>query len=197
VKATNDFYAADANHPPPRVDGPPFDTATALRAGTASDTVIWSSPDAANDPARSTAAVRIDPALVVSYGTRADEEGIRSIVRNVAMLAAVQLGSGPNATAFNDALSTRVVTGLSGSPGTQSVVDIEADLAGAQTSMQTMKTRHQQTSATLTNMLQQLNGVSNEEVGALILALQTQMQASMQTTAMLLQTSLVNYLAGG
>ena len=36
--------------------------------------------------------------------------------------------------------------------------------------------------------------MSNEQVGAEILALQTRMQASMQTTAMLFQTSLVNYL---
>ena len=62
--------------------------------------------------------------------------------------------------------------------------------------MQTMKTRHQQTSATLTDLMQHLNGVSNEEVSAQILSLQTQMQASMQTTAMLLQTSLVKYLGG-
>ena len=54
--------------------------------------------------------------------------------------------------------------------------------------------RHQQTSATLQDYLQQITGVSNEEVGSQILALQTRMQASMQTTAMLFQTSLVNYL---
>jgi len=65
--------------------------------------------------------------------------------------------------------------------------------------MNNMKSRHQQTTQTLTDMLQQITGVSNEEVGAQLLRLQTQMQASMQTTAMLLQTSLVRYLgpAGG
>ena len=43
-------------------------------------------------------------------------------------------------------------------------------------------------------MLQQITGVSNEEVGSELLALQTRMQASMQTTSMLYRTSLVNYL---
>ena len=52
----------------------------------------------------------------------------------------------------------------------------------------------QQTTATLSDFLQQIEGVSNEDVGAQILALQTRMQASMQTTAMLFQTSLINYL---
>ena len=51
-----------------------------------------------------------------------------------------------------------------------------------------------QATATLNDYLQQIEGVSNEEVGSEILALQTRMQASMQTTAILFQTSLVNYL---
>jgi flagellar hook-associated protein 3 FlgL len=43
-------------------------------------------------------------------------------------------------------------------------------------------------------MLQQISGVSNEDVGAQILTLQTRMQASMQTTAMLYQLSLVKFI---
>ena len=46
----------------------------------------------------------------------------------------------------------------------------------------------------LNDYLQQIVGVSNEEVGTQMIALQTRMQASMQTTAMLFQTSLINYL---
>ena len=42
--------------------------------------------------------------------------------------------------------------------------------------------------------LQQVEGVSNEEVGAQLLTLQTRMQASLQITSMLYQTSLVNYI---
>jgi hypothetical protein len=61
--------------------------------------------------------------------------------------------------------------------------------------MAAAKDRHQQTEATLGDFLQGIAGVSNEEAGAQILALQTRMQASMQTTAMLFQTSLVNYLS--
>jgi len=60
--------------------------------------------------------------------------------------------------------------------------------------MKAAQERHDQTSATLQDFLQSITGVSNEEVGATILTLQTRMQASMQTTAMLFQTSLINYL---
>jgi len=60
--------------------------------------------------------------------------------------------------------------------------------------MSDAKTRHQQATSTLSDFLQQIDGVTNEDVGAQLLTLQTRMQASMQVTSMLFQTSLVNYL---
>ena len=195
VDASNDFFDADLNNPPQRVAGPPFDTATAMTAGTAANTVIWYTGEAGTDPARGTATTRIDPALVVSYGARANETGLRTLVQNVATLAATTVSpSDPNGTNFTAALSQRIGAGLSGAPGQQSVTDIEAELAGTQTTMQAVKDRHAQTSATLGDMLQQISGVSNEAVGAQILTLQTRMQASMQTTAMLYQLSLVHFI---
>jgi flagellar hook-associated protein 3 FlgL len=92
------------------------------------------------------------------------------------------------------ALNQRLAANLAPPAGTQTITDIETQLASAQTSMNAAKSRHQQTTATLSDFLQKLDGVSNESVGAQILALQTRMQASMQTTALLFKTSLVNYL---
>ena len=43
-------------------------------------------------------------------------------------------------------------------------------------------------------MLQHIEGVSTDQIGAQILALQTSLQASLSTTARLSQLSLVNYL---
>jgi hypothetical protein len=60
--------------------------------------------------------------------------------------------------------------------------------------LQAAKGRHQQANATLSDFLQQIDGVSNEDVGAQLLTLQTRMQASLQVTSMLYQTSLVNYI---
>jgi hypothetical protein len=166
-----------------------------MTAGTTANTVVWYTGDAGTDPARGTATTRIDPALVVSYGARANETGLRTMVQNVATLAAVTLSpSDPNLSNFTAALSQRIGTGLSGAPGQQSVTDIEAELAGVQTTMASVKGRHAQTAATLGDMLQQISGVSNEDVGAQILTLQTRMQASMQTTAMLYQLSLVKFI---
>jgi flagellar hook-associated protein 3 FlgL len=195
VAASNDFFAADSGNPPMRVDGPPFDTATGMVAGTAANSVIWYTGDADTDPARATATARIDPSLTVNYGARANEQGFRALVQNMATLAAVTVSpADPNARELSSALNQRLTANLVGAPGDQTITNIATDLAGAQTSMQAATARHQQTTATLGDFLQSIQGVSNEEVGTELLALQTRMQASMQTTSMLFQTSLVNYL---
>ena len=195
VTASNDFFDADTSSPPQRVAGPPYDTATSLTAGTAANTVIWYTGEDGAGSARSSASTRIDPSLVVSYGTRANESALRNLVQNVATLAAVTISpSDPNGAALSTALGQRLSTAMSGGPGVQTISDIETELAGAQASMNSSKSTHQQTSATLTNMLQGITGISNEQVGAELLSLQNQMAATMQTTAMLYQTSLVNYL---
>jgi len=54
--------------------------------------------------------------------------------------------------------------------------------------------RHIQTKSTLADMLAQIEGVSNEDVASKIMALQTSLQASLQTTSLLFKTSLVNYI---
>jgi len=198
VAASNDFFNGDANNPPQRVDGPPFDTATGMVAGTAANTVIWYTGDAGSGSARDTATARVDPSLVVSYGARANEDGIRSLVQNVATLAAVQISSAnPNAVGLSSALNQRLTANLNNASGGQTITDIETQLAAAQNAATDAQTRHQQTSATLNDYLQNITGVSNEEVGTELLTLQTRMQASMQATSMLFQMSLVNYLKVG
>ena len=119
----------------------------------------------------------------MSYGTRANETGIRNLVQNVATLAAVTVSpSDPNASGLERGARPAADRQFS-APGVQTISDIETQLAGAQISMSSMKAQHQQTSATLTDMLQRITGVSNEQVGSELLTLQTHMQASMQTTA--------------
>lgn len=190
IAAADNFF----NGTPQRVSGPPA-TATALVAGTPSNTVFWYTGEVGTDPARATAVARVDTSISVSYGLRANEEGIRWIVQNVAALAAVTFSpSDPDAVARNAALNARIGTNLSVPVGTQRIQDISSELAGAQHTLQSTAERHLQTESTLAGMLNGIEGVSNEEVAAQLLALQTRLQASLQTTALLYQTSLVNYL---
>jgi flagellar hook-associated protein 3 FlgL len=46
----------------------------------------------------------------------------------------------------------------------------------------------------LQNLLQDVEGAPTEEVAAQILAMQTSLQATLQTTALLLRTNLLQYL---
>jgi flagellin-like hook-associated protein FlgL len=195
VAASNDFFNIDATHPPQRIAGPNFATATGFVAGTPADTVSWYTGEMATDPARATATARVDSSIAISYGMRANEEGIRFQVQNVAALAAMTFSaSDPNAAARSAALNQRIGAALDVPPGTQKVEDIQADLAGAQTTLAAASDRHAQTKSTLADMLQQIEGVSNEDVAARIMALQTRLQASLQTTSLLYHTSLVDYL---
>ncbi len=195
VQAGNDFFDTDAANPPQRVDGPPFDSATAMIDGTDANTVAWYRGDDATDDPRSTALARADQSLTVSYGARADEQALRVAVQSLAVFSAVQFsGSDPNGQAQYAALKLRIGTAMVGNPNEQKVSDISGQLAGAQVALQNAKDRHDQTNTTLQNLLQEVEGAPTEQVAAQILSLQTSLQATLQTTAMLLQTSILKYL---
>lgn len=194
--AADAFFNADAANPPQRVAGPPFTTATALVAGTSANSMIWYTGEAGGDPARSTATARVDRSISVSYGMRANEQALRSAVQNIALFAAMSYSpTDPQAAASYSALTQRVGTALHEQQGEQKINDIASDIAGAQTTLEGAKARHSQTRMTLADLLDSIQSVRPELVGAQILALQTNLQASLQTTALLYRTSLVNYLS--
>ena len=198
VAAANDFFNADGGQPPMRVNGPPFDTATSLVAGTSANTVSWYTGETGTDPARGTAVAQVDDTLSVSYGVRGNEQAIRSTIASMAVFASTTFSaSDPNASARYAALTQRLGTSLDNPPGQPTIQDIQAQLADAQTTMQAASDRQTQKQSTLQGMLDGVEGVSQEQVAAQILALQTQFQASLQTTAMLYQMSILNYLPAG
>ena len=196
VAAGNDFFNSSAASPPLRVNGPPFATATSLIAGTSANTLSWYTGDAGAMPARSTATAQIDPSISVSYGMRANEPALRTTVDNLAVFSAMSFSaSDPNASARYAALTQRISANLNIPSGSQTVTDIEADVAGAQTAMKTATANHTQTSAMLTNMVQSIESADPTTVGEQLLSVQNRLQASLQVTALLAKTNLVNLLA--
>jgi flagellin-like hook-associated protein FlgL len=197
IKATSDFFGS----PPQRVNvTPPGTLATATGAvdGTAANTVQWYTGDAGTGSARATSTARIDQSVTVQYGMRANEDAIRSQLESVAVLAAVTTSpSDPNAAGQVAALNSRVAANLTVSPGKQSIQDIQSDLANAQTVMKDATSRQSLTQATLQNIVDQAETVSTDQVASQLLALQTDLQASYQTTSMLSQLSLVKFLPVG
>ncbi|MFZ3357256.1 MAG: flagellar biosynthesis protein FlgL, partial [Xanthobacteraceae bacterium] len=193
MAAANNFFNSD---PPQRVNGSPPDTSTALVNGTAANTVFWYTGENGSTPARQTATAQVGPSMTIDYGMRANEQALTTLVANVAVLAATTYSaSDPNAQANYQALSQDVAGNLDGQPGTQSISDIEADLANAQTTVSNASTLNSQTQTTLQDMMQTIDGVNQNQVGEQILTLQNTLSASMSVTARLAQLSLVNYLA--
>ena len=194
VQAGNEFFG----QPPLRVAGTaPFGGATALVAGTKANTVFWynGEPDSSTDPARGTAVARIDQGITVQYGARADEQALKTQLQNVAVFAAVTTKTTDvNASGKIASLNQRIGQNLAAIPGTQTIQDIQADFAGAQASIKSTADRQTQSKAISQTLLDSIEGINNDEVATKILALQTALQASYQTTSDLYKMSLVKFL---
>ena len=180
--------------PPLRVGTVPFSAATSLVSGTPANTIAWYTGEAGPGPARATATARVDPAATVQYGIRANEQGIRSELQTLAVFAAVTTTLGPNSALQVQALSVRVAQNLARHPGQQAIEDIQSDLATAQLTMRNAKSRQTQAKGMLQTIVDDAESVSRDQVASQILALQTSLQASYQTTAMLSQLTLTRYL---
>jgi len=186
---------ATAAPAPLRVNGPPFATAGSLVGGTATNTVSWYTGENTPGSARGTAVTRVDQAVTVQYGARANEQALRYQLQNIAVYAAVTTNANnPNSKAQVNALQQRIAANLAPQTGQQSIQDMQAEFAGAQTAIKSATDRQTQLKGMAQTMLDSIEGINQDEVATKILALQTNLQASYQTTSMLYQTTLTKYL---
>jgi flagellar hook-associated protein 3 FlgL len=187
--------SAPATVPPLRVAGSPLGTATTLVSGTPANTIQWYTGESGPGSARATATARVDQSVTVQYGARANESAIRSQLQTLAVFAAVTTSAAnPNAALQVAALSQRTAQNLAKQPGQQTIEDIQSDFATAQLTMKDAGTRQKQSGAMLQGIIDQAESVSPDQVATQILALQTALQASYQTTSMLSQLSLTKFL---
>lgn len=186
---------ASANPAPLRVNGPPFATATNLIGGTSANTISWYTGEVGTDPARGTAVARIDQSITVQYGARANEQALRYQLQNIAVYCAVTTNSAnPNSKGQVNALQQRISANLAPQTGQQSIQDMQAQFAGAQNAIKASTDRQTQLKGMAQTMLDQIEGINQDEVATKVLALQTSLQASYQTTSMLYQTTLTKFL---
>jgi len=186
---------ASAAPAPLRVNGPPFATASNLIGGTSSNTVSWYTGEVGTDSPRGTAIARVDQAVTVQYGARANEQALRYQLQNIAVYSAVTTNANnPNSRAQINALQQRISTNLAPQTGQQSIQDMQAEIAGAQTAIKAATDRQTQLKGMAQTMLDSIEGINADEVATKILALQTNLQASYQTTSMLYQTTLTKFL---
>ncbi len=184
--------------PPLRVSGTPLSSATSLVAGTSANTVQWYTGNSGPGSARSSATAQIDLSITVQYGAQANESAIRSQLQSIAVFAAFTASpTGTNSQAQISALSQSIATNLTPQAGQQTISDIQSDFARAQTVMQDASARQAQSQTMLQDMVDSTETVSTQTVASEILALQTSLQASYQTTSMMSQLSLTKYLPTG
>jgi flagellar hook-associated protein 3 FlgL len=186
-----------AAQPPLRVSGSPLESATSLVNGSA-NTVGWYTGNSGPGSARATSTARVDSSQVVQFGAQANEQAIRQQLQSIAVYAAVTLpANGANSPAAVAALSDRTAANLTPQLGQQTIQDIQTDFAAAQSAMKDATARQTQTQTALQNLVDQTEGISQDEVASQILALQNSLQASYQTTSMLAQLSLTKFLPPG
>jgi flagellar hook-associated protein 3 FlgL len=190
---------ATAIQSPLRVSGSPLSSATSLVSGTPANTVSWYTGNPGpTGSARSSATARVDQGVTVQYGAQADEPAIRTQLQNLAVFAAFTTSpTGANSSAQVSALSLRIAQNLAPQPGQQTIQDIQAEFATAQSTMKDAGARQTQTQAMLQNIVAGAESVSPDQVASQLLALQTALQASYQTTSMLSQLTLTKYLPIG
>jgi flagellar hook-associated protein 3 FlgL len=211
VQAGEDFFKGETNAAalagPPAVEPGVAKRLVPGASGTMADAVAFDTPANADartvrwyqgdrsSNARATATAQVDSSITVSYGAQADEEALRSVVQNLAVAGSLTFKSDDtNGLARYQAFKERVASGLSGNGQSQTLTSLRVDIASANTAADDSKSRHKDTGAMMTDLLAGVTTVSNEEVAAQILALQTMMQASYQTSSMMSKLSLVNFL---
>lgn len=198
--AASSYAAADSfffgqGETPMRVDGPPYDTATGLVAGTPTNTVFWYKGEDSANP-RTSVTSKVGQGTTVAYGVQANEAGLVGLVRSLAAMAAqIFPQSDPTSADRYAAMTSRNTSRLADSAtasGSIEVIAVEMGLAKATAGA--VGERHTDHKAQLGNMLDTIEQAPSEEVAMELLALKTRLEASYQTTALLSQLSLVNYL---
>ncbi|MCW2308309.1 hypothetical protein [Rhodobium gokarnense] len=194
MQAAADFFDTSNGGTPQRVDGPPFDTATALRDGS-TDTVTWYVGDNGTDDARSTASARIDDTLTVEYGSRANEEGFQQVIQSLAVMTISTFDSAVDTDRDRyAAMASRANTKLNEQPGVNRVETIQVELSTTHYSVKKASERHTATSGTLTTLVEGIEAVDLDEVAVKMLTLKTRLEASYQASALLSQMSLGDYI---
>jgi flagellin-like hook-associated protein FlgL len=199
LTASNDFFAGSISSPPMRVVPPPppatLETATSYASGTSADTVIWYRGDDSPDSPRATAPVQVGDNQSVAIGLRANEPGLRALLAGFGALAGSSFPeTDPNVGKHYDALSGRLASVLLGPGGAPLVDAMNVDLGIASATLSMASERVTATKAQVQTLADAVDTVSPEKVAAELIATQTQLQASYQTTSTIAKMSLVNYL---
>ena len=192
--ASNAFFAGSINNPPQRISGPPA-TATALVAGTPANSVIFYQGDDLAPSARLSQQSRVDASITVGVGAQANEEGIRRVLSNLGALISETFNPAiPADKGRYQELLDRVRGDLSQVNGVQRVQDIQVEIAASASTLKLADDRHKTKLNFVDTIISEVEDANQEETAARLLAVQTKLQASYQTTAIVSRLNLTDYL---
>ncbi len=194
ITASRSFFSTDPGNPPQRVDGAPPETATALTNATDTDTVFWYLGETGGNP-RDSAVARVDDQITVGYGARADEDAFGKILAGLAAFAVeTYTPADPAEKERYLALAERASDQLFFDTGEPSINAIQSRLVAAEATAGKANERHTNAIGLATGALEGVEAVDQNDVAVRILALQTRLQATYETTAIISQLRLVNFL---
>lgn len=171
--------------------------ATAENFAKALNGVATEAAKAAEGNPRQSVTAQVDDATRVNYGMEANESGFLRLMRT---MASMSLETYPADDASSkgrfDAMAVRQQAEMSEGHNAEhgSIEILTMELSVARGTLQNATTRHTNYKAQLDNLLSDIETVNKEDVAMEILALQTRLQASYQTTSMISKLSLVNYM---
>ncbi|MEM9633720.1 MAG: flagellar protein [Pseudomonadota bacterium] len=194
--ASDEFFGTYNGNEPQRVDGPPFDTATALTGG-GSTTVAWYTGrnTTTSDPRTDKNAV-VDSNLTVNYGVRANETPLAELVQSLATFVAADFSGGTQTDEeYYNALSANLRTILQPPGVDQSgIVDIATDIAITHRTVSLTSDRHVQMKSTYEGTIAEIEGVDKDQLAAEILQLQNNIEVSYRASSIVFNLSLSDYL---
>lgn len=196
--AADDFFTADGTTR--RIaSGVDPATATVFDAGSTRETVKWYTGEIGtlNDNPRLSATAQVDDSTKVGYGVRANETGLRELVKTLAAMSSQEYDindttSKPRFSAMVDRQMASTSSATATNKG--SIEQIGLELGVVRATVGGAAERNTASSGQLETLLSQVETVSMEETVMQLLALKTRLEASYQTTASVANLSLVNYL---
>lgn len=193
--AADNFFDFDSATPPQRVDGPPFDSATAYIDATPTNTVFWYQGETSPTNARQSSLVKVDDSISVAAGARADEDALRQILKTFASVAVEAFTPGDiHASGRYEEIRQRAADNLAFPSGTQSVDDIITELTLAKTVAGQTAERHKTSDAVIRTSVDDAENADVYEVSAQILSLQSRIEASLQVSASISSLSIINFI---
>lgn len=194
--AAEEFFSTYNGEEPLRVDGPPFETATALTGGGATTLAWYTGRNTTTDDPRTDKNAAVDSNLTVSYGVRANENPLKELVMSLATFVAADFSAGTSTDEeYYNALSTNLRGVLQpDGVGQSGIVDIATDIAITHRSVSLTEDRHVQMKSTYEGTIAEIEGVDQDRLAAEILQLQTNIEVSYRASSIVFNLSLSDYL---